>query len=103
MTDQRPVSTSTRFSKVFDNIMHNKLSNNIHINNILVPEQFGFQKGISNEIATFIPKKRLFKSINQIINDGGIFCVLAEAVDSVCHRILLIKLPYYGIQGLAEN
>jgi hypothetical protein len=61
--------------------MYNRLSHYLQTNNILVPEQFGFRKGISTENATFNLTDSIFKSINQKIHVGGIFCGLAKGFD----------------------
>jgi hypothetical protein len=53
MTNYRPISLLTNFSKVLEKVMYNRLSHHMHINNILVPEQFGFRKGTSTENAAF--------------------------------------------------
>jgi hypothetical protein len=37
----------------------------MHTNNILVPEQFGFRKGLSAEIAAFKLTDNILKAINQ--------------------------------------
>jgi hypothetical protein len=67
-------------------------------NNILVPEQFGFRKGISTENAAFKLTDCILKSLNQNMHIDGIFCDLAMAFDCVNHDILLTKLSYFGIK-----
>ena len=37
-----------------------------------------------------------------LIHVGGIFCDLAKVFDCVNHKILLVKLHLYGIQGVSE-
>jgi hypothetical protein len=53
MSNYRPISLLTTFSKVLEKVMYNRLSHYLKTNNILVPEQFGFRKGISTENAAF--------------------------------------------------
>jgi hypothetical protein len=54
MSNYRPISLLTTFSKILEKVMYNRLSNYLQINNILVSEQFGFRKGISTENAALI-------------------------------------------------
>jgi hypothetical protein len=51
MLNYRPILLVTTFSEVGENVMHNRLSNYLEANNILIPEQFGFRKGISTKSA----------------------------------------------------
>jgi hypothetical protein len=53
MSNYRPISLSTTFFKVLMKAMHNNLSHYLLTNNILVPEQFGFRKGILTENVAF--------------------------------------------------
>jgi hypothetical protein len=78
--------------------MYSRLSHHRHTNNILVPEQFGFRKGISTEDASFKLTDKVLKSINQKMHIDRILCDLAKAFDYVNHDILFIKLHFYGIK-----
>jgi hypothetical protein len=53
MTNYRPISLLTTFSKTLEKVMYNRLSHHTQSNNILVPEQFGFRKDVSTEDAAF--------------------------------------------------
>jgi hypothetical protein len=44
MTNYRPISLLTTFYKVLEMVMYNRLSQHMHCNDIMVPEQFGFRK-----------------------------------------------------------
>jgi len=61
---------------VLEKATHSRLSQHLHINNILLTEQYGCTKGISTEDAAFRLKDSIFKSVNQKMHVGGIFCDL---------------------------
>jgi hypothetical protein len=85
MSNYRPISVLTLFSKIFEKVIFNRLYTHIFDNNILAAEQYGFRKNCSMETATF----NLINNILQALNDkklvGVIFCDLIKAFDSANH------------------
>jgi hypothetical protein len=64
MANYRPNSLLTAFAKVFEEAVHSRLSQHLHLNNILVTKQHGFRKGISMENAAFRLTDGVFQSVN---------------------------------------
>jgi hypothetical protein len=100
MTNYRPISLLITISKILESVVFNRLSLHLQVNNILLPEQFGFRKGISIEKAVFTLTNNILNAINQQKQTGGIFCDLTKAFNCINHKILLSKLFYYGIRGV---
>jgi hypothetical protein len=94
MTNYRPISLLTVFTKVLEKIMCKSLSNHMNNNNILVPEQFGFRQRKSTENAAFKLTNSILKSINQKMHVWGMFSDLAQVFDWVNYEILLVKLSW---------
>jgi hypothetical protein len=65
VTNYRPISLLTKLSKLLEKVMYDGLSHHIHTNNILVPEQFGFRKGVSTEDAALKLTDSVLKSVNK--------------------------------------
>jgi hypothetical protein len=99
MTNYRPISLLTSFSKVFERIIYDRLSDHMEVNNMLATEQFGFRPCSSTEKASYRLMDEILKSLNNRLMVGGIFCDLQKAFDCVNHNILLTKLEFYGIKG----
>jgi hypothetical protein len=99
MSNYRPISLLTTFSAILEKVMYSSLRHYLHTNNILVPEQLCFRKGISTENAAFKLTDSVLKFLNQKMHVNGIFCDLAKAFNCVNHEILLSKLQYFCIQG----
>jgi len=53
MKNRWAISLLIVFSKVFEKVMHSRLSQHLHTNNILVTVQYWVRKGISTENAAF--------------------------------------------------
>jgi hypothetical protein len=71
------------------------------INNILVEEQFGFRTSSSTDKASYKLIDEILNALNNRMMIRGIFCILQKAFDCVNHIILLTKLEFYGITGIA--
>jgi hypothetical protein len=99
VSNYRPISLLTSFSKIIEKIIYKRLYCHLN-NNILVNEQFGFP---STEMATsaLLNKVSLFLDKKNFV--GGLFCDLHKAFDCITHDILLAKMEFYGISDIVNK
>jgi hypothetical protein len=81
MSNYRPISLLTAFTKVFEKVIYKRLHYHIKSNNTLAKEQYGFMNNSSTEIASYNLINDILKALNSKMWVGGIFCDLNKACD----------------------
>lgn len=102
-TNYRPISVLTCFSKLLEKLMYKRLIKFVDKNKILSNQQYGFRKSRSTEFAIIEVIDKITKAIDQGKYTIGIFLDLSKAFDTINHEILIKKLEYYGMRGIARK
>ena len=68
---------------------------------VIYPHQFTFQSKISTSHAMLDLVTAAYDNIDLNLHTGLVLIDFKKAFDTVCHKILLNKLAYYGIRGVA--
>ena len=96
----RPISLTSPFSKMFEKCIYQRMYSFISVNQILHPNQFGFRKNLSTELAVTKIYQNYVKQIEDNKITCSIFLDIKKAFDSVNHNILIHKLYQLGFRGL---
>jgi hypothetical protein len=101
LSNYRPISILPLFSKIFERIIHSRLTSFFDSQNTIYENQFGFRKKHSTIHALSTAVKSIAQSMNDKSHSIGLFIDFSKAFDTIKHEILLKKLEHYGIRGPA--
>ena len=99
----RPISLLSNVNKIFEKLVYARLYSFLNLHNCIYELQFGFRAKHSTNHALFSLTEMIREALDNSNFACGIFIDLQKAFDTVDHHILLKKLEYYGIRGLANN
>lgn len=97
----RPITLQSVFSKVYERVMHDKLVSFFNKYHVLKTNQYGFQKNKSTTEAIFNLLHKTLTSLNDNKFTTCLFFDMSKAFDFVAHNQLLQKLDHCGIRGVA--
>lgn len=99
----RPISVLPSFSKIFEKLMHARLTSFLLQNNSLDKSQHGFRKNYSTCSAIADVTNYITEALDKKLVAIALFVDVSKAFDSLNHNILLHKLDYYGVRGVVLN
>ena len=102
-SNYRPILILPCFSKIMERLVYNRLETFLNKHEVLIPEQYGFRKKLSTELALVDMSDNIARSLDNKKLTIGIFVDLSKAFDTLNHEILIDKLAHYGIRGVAQN
>ena len=102
-SNYRPASVLSSFSKIFERVFYNRLLEFLTKHDVLNDNQFGFKKNHSTHMALILLVDKIVDALEKGECVIGVFLDFSKAFDTVNHEILLKKLQFYGIRGVAYN
>jgi len=101
INNYRPISILPSFSKIYEKLVYNRLSQYVKKFCILNDCQFGFRSNRSTSMAVLEMTDKINEATENNQFSIGVFVDLSKAFDTLNHNILLNKLYYYGIRGVS--
>lgn len=101
LSNYRPISVLPTLSKIFEGVIHERLTSFFDKHQIIATNQYGFQKHRSTEQALIHIKEKIIVNMESRKYTLGLFLDIQKAFDSIHFDLLLKKLSSCGIRGIA--
>ena len=102
-SNYRPISILSAFEKVIERCIYKRVNNFLEKHKYFSKSQFGFRKSHSTEQAILAVTQYIHDALDRGEIPASIFIDIKKAFDTICHKILRIKLENCGIRGSANN
>ena len=103
LSNYRPISVLSSVSKILEYAIADQLTKYLIDNNLFSPNQYGFRAQHSTELAALNLVDQLTYKMDRGKIPLNIYIDLSKAFDTLNFEILLDKLAYYGIKGIANS
>ena len=103
VNNYRPISLLSNIDKIFEKLVHKRVTSFLLKHNLFFNKQFGFRKCHSTNQALISLTETIRNSLDNGQFSCGVFIDLQKAFDTVDHNILLRKLELYGIRGTCNK
>ena len=97
----RPISILTSISKLCEKVLAFQLRHHMEFNELFCDSQFGFREKRNTTLAISRLMEKLYSNFNSSEITQGVFLDFSKAFDTIDHKILLQKLPFYNINNNA--